>query len=741
MKNVSSYLTVTMFMGNFVGICYATYLSPEEFENYNSYGAFPDQNNSAAPLHPPYQQMPTGSYTPQHQHMHQPQNQYTPPHSPYQQMPTGSYTPQHQHMYQPQNQQYITSQAPNPTPQYPLYQRPPRLSNIYSRITPLSVDSLKNTFPDIKIWLGKVNAICEMGSKVCAHHVGQVSDLESSVRNFSGEPNDCPVMILEITNGKVSTPYFFNKLYVMQGWNLNNPYKAGYTSDDRIQNILNGSTPSFAPEIGEWKTLWQNNELLFFVIYNNNLFLLVPINQQDEGLETNSSNWRTSPGMKAGLTAAAAAAIALGANALKNNIFGDSPTTTTTDDSAPQAKKDNSSSGWSWRNPFSRNNNSPATNNDTTNNNNAPQAKKTNDSNGGGWWPFSKNNSSVINNDTTNNNNAPQAKKANNSNGGGWWPFSKNNSSVTNNNASQAKKANNSNGAWWNPLSWNNSSVTNNDTTNNNNAPQAEEGILQNFIAEAKAGIFQNLAEAKEEAKAGISQNFQKIIAEAPQHIEKIQSFLATQTNQAQQSQAQQLQAQQLQAQQLQAQQLQAQQLQLQQLQAQAQQLQAQQSQHPPHSYSYPTNTQQHYPQQSHQSFPNQLQNDQQLRYQQPRSSSYPTNTQQYYPQQSHQSPPVAQSVSFVQSGSAYAPVPPPIDDDSSEVDEESTPSKSEKVKKSKKSNHKNDGDKKEHNKIKDKQGKRKNPRIKKNEMQVPHEQVSEALGNHQPYPPKKMKI
>jgi hypothetical protein len=160
---------------------------------------------------------------------------------------------------------------------------------------------LNTNYPDAIKWLGKLNTVAQLGGYVAAYPIlnlatsrgrqrqelinQKINEIAIPIQQRQAQ-KDISVAVLEITDGKVYYPCFFNKITFYPSWweNKSNSYSAGFFNDNAIQDFFNGKVAlgNFAP--GTWREMWESERLLLFVTYQDVMHLIFPSEQQDARL-------------------------------------------------------------------------------------------------------------------------------------------------------------------------------------------------------------------------------------------------------------------------------------------------------------------------------------------------------------------------------------------------------------------------------------------------------------------------
>ncbi|MDR2807210.1 MAG: hypothetical protein LBB11_03580 [Puniceicoccales bacterium] len=226
------------------------------------------------------------------------------------------------------------AQNTNPEP----FQFQEDLSKLNTSALGVDVDLEDNAYSKVKTCLAKINAVCafecKLGLRLLLDQKGKslsememltaIEDYDSQHKKIKQRTEDLPVIFLEITDGKLICPHFFNELTIYDSWANNKKitYKSGTLKDDDVQDILkqrNLGQDNIL--IKNWETLWRQEKLLFFVTYDKKLFVLVPKAIEDVKLMTvTPDDWHTSSTKKAALAVAGTAAVVAAAGAVKTLI-------------------------------------------------------------------------------------------------------------------------------------------------------------------------------------------------------------------------------------------------------------------------------------------------------------------------------------------------------------------------------------------------------------------------------------
>jgi hypothetical protein len=185
--------------------------------------------------------------------------------------------------------------------------------------------------PDYRTLLAKTNKACELDGQVSLHRLPldpeskkallpNKNPNKSSFATLSQEIN-MPIVLLDVNGGKTTFgffPYFFNKLSIFSSDGRTNTCLPGRLYDDTVIQALGGNNLGSGPgwdkrnSIPNWRELFKQGIMLFFICFNGKLFIMTPesvANLATQGVT--SSAWttpilkKTAAGLGAGLGAAA----------------------------------------------------------------------------------------------------------------------------------------------------------------------------------------------------------------------------------------------------------------------------------------------------------------------------------------------------------------------------------------------------------------------------------------------------
>jgi hypothetical protein len=169
-----------------------------------------------------------------------------------------------------------------------------------------------NFNPNFTVVLVKLDTVCQTNYKIGASLLAALPPgnrggerTQATIQTIQTYINnrglsDSQVVILEVTNGRFFHHQKFSQLQLIDSWTSGSKetFFANTVSDKNIVNFLNGNTGTSQWPAGLWKQSWKTGALQFFVIYNNEIFVIFPTNDQNLSLFPSNSTVGSPPEIK-----------------------------------------------------------------------------------------------------------------------------------------------------------------------------------------------------------------------------------------------------------------------------------------------------------------------------------------------------------------------------------------------------------------------------------------------------------
>jgi hypothetical protein len=157
--------------------------------------------------------------------------------------------------------------------------------------------------PNFTAVLGKLDVACQTNFRIGASllatlpppdKVGERTQATLQIiQGFVGSLGlpDSVVATLEVTDYRPFYRQKFSQLQLIDSLTHGSKeiLSAGTFSDNNIVNFLNGSTGTSRWQAGLWQQLWRTRILQFFVIYNNEIYVVFPTSEQNHSLFATNS--------------------------------------------------------------------------------------------------------------------------------------------------------------------------------------------------------------------------------------------------------------------------------------------------------------------------------------------------------------------------------------------------------------------------------------------------------------------